>query len=88
MDVTKGRQILPADVVPKHYTITLEPNFETFKFKGKVVIDLDVVKDTSSVSLNTLELDIHSTKIVSGTGTLIRSVDGSSSLRMSCPWTN
>ncbi|CZT42721.1 probable aminopeptidase 2 [Rhynchosporium secalis] len=63
MDVTKGRQILPADVVPKHYNITLEPNFETFKFKGTVVIDLEVVKETSSVSLNTLELDIHSTKI-------------------------
>jgi len=65
MDVTKGRQILPADVVPKHYNITLEPNFETFKFKGTVVIDLDVVKETSSISLNTLELDIHNTKILS-----------------------
>ncbi|KAH6709252.1 peptidase family M1-domain-containing protein [Leptodontidium sp. MPI-SDFR-AT-0119] len=73
MDVTKGRQILPADVVPKHYNITLEPNFETFKFKGTVVIDLDVVKDTSSISLNTLELEIHSTKIVSSSGTLISS---------------
>lgn len=73
MDVTKGRQILPADVVPKHYNITLEPNFETFKFKGTVVIDLDVVKETSSISLNTLELDIHSTKILSS-GAVIRSV--------------
>jgi len=73
MDVTKGRQILPADVVPKHYNITLEPNFETFKFKGTVVIDLDVVKETSSISLNTLELDIHNTKILSS-GAVVRSV--------------
>ncbi|KAK6587385.1 hypothetical protein PZA11_000675 [Diplocarpon coronariae] len=71
LDVTKGRQILPADVVPKHYTITLEPDFETFKYKGSVSIDLDVVKDTSSISLNTLELEILSTKVISGSDTVI-----------------
>ncbi len=75
LDVTKGRQILPADVIPKHYNITLEPDFEKFTYKGSVIIDLDVVKDTSSISLNTLELDIHSTKVVSGSDTVIRLVN-------------
>lgn len=55
MDITKGREILPANVVPTHYDLTLEPNFETFKFDGTVIIDLDVVEDTTSVSLNSLE---------------------------------
>lgn len=55
VDVTKGREILPANVIPRHYNLTLEPNFETFKFKGTVIIDLDVVEDTTSFGLNTLE---------------------------------
>lgn len=71
--VTQGRQILPAHVIPRHYDLTVEPDFKTLKYDGTVVIDLDVVEDTTSVSLNTLEIDISSTKLVSGTET-IRSV--------------
>lgn len=70
MDVTMGREILPANVIPKHYDLTLEPDFVKFTFAGDVVIDLDVVEDTKSISLNTLELDIHSTKILSGSQTI------------------
>jgi len=55
VDVTKGREILPGNVIPRHYNVTLEPDFKTFKFKGTVIIDLDVVEDTTSVSLNTVE---------------------------------
>lgn len=71
--IAQGREILPANVVPKHYHLTLEPDFEKFTFEGTVLIDLDVVEDTTSVSLNTLELEIHSTKVLSGEET-IRSV--------------
>ena len=61
--VNAGRELLPADVIPRHYDLTLEPDFSKFTFEGTVVIDLDVVKDTSSVSLHTLELDVHSVKV-------------------------
>jgi aminopeptidase 2 len=64
--VTKGRQILPANVIPRHYDLTLEPDFEKLTYEGTVIIDLDVAENSTSISLNTLELDIHSTKIVSG----------------------
>jgi aminopeptidase 2 len=70
MDVTKGREILPANVIPKHYDLTLEPNFNTLTYEGTVIIDLDVAEDSMSISLNTLELDIHSTKILSGSTTV------------------
>jgi aminopeptidase 2 len=70
MDVTMGREILPANVIPKHYDLTLEPDFVKFTFAGDVIIDLDVVEDTKSISLNTLDLDIHSTKILSGSQTI------------------
>lgn len=74
LDVTKGREILPANVIPKHYDLTLEPDFEKSTYEGTVVIDLDVVEDSTSVSLNTLDLEIHSTSISSGS-TTIRSVN-------------
>jgi len=63
--VNTGRELLPANVVPRHYDITLEPDFEKLTFDGTVVIDLDCVEDSNSVSLNTRELDLHSFKITS-----------------------
>lgn len=66
MDVTKGREILPANVIPRHYNLTLEPDFEKLTYEGTVIIDLDVVENTTSISLNTLELDIHSTRVLAG----------------------
>lgn len=60
-----GRELLPANVVPKHYDLTLEPNFTNFTFDGTVVVDLDVAEDSKSISLHTLELDIHSAKVSS-----------------------
>lgn len=39
VDVSKGREILPTNVKPLHYDLTLEPNFETFKYEGTVVIE-------------------------------------------------
>jgi aminopeptidase 2 len=60
---TQGRVVLPTDLVPEHYAVTLEVDFEKFTFDGKVVIDLQVAQDTSSISLNTLDLIIHSTTV-------------------------
>lgn len=68
--MSHGREILPGNVVPKHYDLTLEPDFTKLTYEGKVIIDLDVAEDTTSISLNTLELEIHCTKVVSG-GTTI-----------------
>lgn len=62
----QGRELLPANVIPRHYNVTLEPDFKKLTFDGTVVIDLDVVEDSKSISLHTLELDIHSSKITSG----------------------
>ena len=73
VDVTMGRQILPANVVPRHYDLTLEPDFEKLTYDGTVIVDLDGAEASTSISINTLELDIHSTKITSGSQT-IRSV--------------
>lgn len=39
MDITKGREILPTNVVPVHYDLTLEPDFEKFTYEGSVTIE-------------------------------------------------
>ena len=61
--VPQGRVILPDDVVPKHYDVQLEVDFKKFTFDGTVVIDLECVKDTTSISLNTVDIEIHSTEV-------------------------
>jgi aminopeptidase 2 len=60
-----ARELLPNNVVAKHYDICLEPDFEKLTFDGTVGIDLDVAEESSSVSLHSLEIDIHSVKISS-----------------------
>lgn len=66
-----GRELLPTNVVPKHYDLTLEVDFAKFTFDGTVVIDVDVAEDSKSISLHTVELDIHSAKI-SADGQVVR----------------
>ncbi|KAK5090676.1 Aminopeptidase 2 mitochondrial [Lithohypha guttulata] len=60
---TQGRVVLPTNVVPRHYDVTLEPDFDKFTFEGTVIIDLDVAQDSSSISLNTNEIEIHTTTV-------------------------
>ncbi|KAK3715670.1 Aminopeptidase 2 mitochondrial [Vermiconidia calcicola] len=73
MDISKGREVLPKNVKPLHYDLTLEPNFETFKYEGEVTIDLDVMEDTTSITLNTIDIDIQETKVTSGSSTIASS---------------
>ncbi|KAL5333550.1 peptidase family M1-domain-containing protein [Aspergillus crustosus] len=70
--IVPGREVLPTNVKPTHYDLTLEPNFETFKYDGTVVIDLQVVEDTNFISLNSTEIDIH-TASVSSQGSVVSS---------------
>ena len=58
-----SRVILPADVVPKHYDLQLDVDFDKYKFAGVVDIELDCVKDTDSISLNTVDINIHTTEV-------------------------
>ena len=38
-DVAAHREVLPKNVKPLHYDLTLEPNFEKFTYDGTVVIE-------------------------------------------------
>ncbi|KAI0018365.1 peptidase family M1-domain-containing protein [Xylariomycetidae sp. FL0641] len=65
-DPNQGRELLPTNVIPTHYDVTLEPDFKKFTFEGKLLVDFDVREETRSISLHTLEIDIHSAHIKSG----------------------
>ena len=36
---TNAREVLPTNVKPMHYDLTLEPNFDNFTFEGTVIIE-------------------------------------------------
>lgn len=57
------REILPTNVKPLHYDLTLEPLFDSFTFNGEVSIDLHVNERSDFVTLNSLEIDIKEAKI-------------------------
>ena len=39
VDISKAREVLPTNVKPLHYDLTLEPNFKDFTYEGTVVIE-------------------------------------------------
>ncbi len=52
--------VLPKQVVPTHYRITLAPNLTDFTFAGDVSISLEVRSPSKSVTMNAAELEIIS----------------------------
>ena len=54
------RVLLPADVYPTRYDITLKPDLERFTFDGSETIDIEVKSATRRVVLHAAELEIHS----------------------------
>lgn len=55
--------LLPTNIRPNHYTIELEPNFETDTFTGSVTIDFTVVTATRNIVFHKRELEIASDSI-------------------------
>ena len=59
------REILPSNVIPRHYKLSLTPDFSTFKFAGNVKVELDVAESTKSIVLNAVDLELHSATVTS-----------------------
>ncbi|OJT12746.1 Aminopeptidase 1 [Trametes pubescens] len=54
---------LPADVIPKHYDLTVWTDLVNTKFEGVVHITVDVKKQTNKITLNVLDLEIGDVSI-------------------------
>ena len=59
---------LQQTVVPSHYKLHLKPDLEMGNFTGEVEIDISILKDTSFIELNSLELEIIESSIGSNLG--------------------
>jgi puromycin-sensitive aminopeptidase len=61
---------LPRTALPRRYEIRLEPDLEAFTFDGEVTIELDIVEDSDSITLNALEIDIDQAILTDPDGAL------------------
>ncbi|HWG21481.1 MAG TPA: M1 family metallopeptidase [Terracidiphilus sp.] len=59
-------QRLPQTIRPEHYALTLAPDLKAASFTGVEQIALDVKEPTSSVTLNSLEIEYQSVTIRAG----------------------
>ena len=59
---------LPRTAIPRHYSLQVTPDAARLRFTGQVAIDLDVVKPTSSLTLNAKELTLGDVTIRSAGG--------------------
>ena len=54
---------LPTNVRPTNYTLTLEPDLDSFTFRGSETIDIEVSEPTTSIVLNSAEIEIQSASV-------------------------
>ena len=59
-------QRLPDTAAPDHYQVTLAPNFENDSFTGEETIQIRVLKPTSNIVLNSLDIEFQEATITSG----------------------
>lgn len=54
---------LPRNVVPTHYDLELSPDLESFTFDGRVTVAVEVREPTTSIVLNSAEIEIDKATI-------------------------
>ena len=65
---TSNAVLLPTNVKPAKYDITLEPDFSTFTFAGSETVQIEVLSPTTAITLNSIEIDIHSCAVTPAGG--------------------
>ncbi|KAL0482094.1 puromycin-sensitive aminopeptidase [Acrasis kona] len=60
------RVILPTNVKPIKYHLTLEPDLDNFTFRGEERVELQVNADSNTITLNANELEIQSAQVTQG----------------------
>ena len=65
---TSGAVTLPTNVRPTSYRLTLQPDLDAVTVLGEETVDIEVVESTSSISLNSAELEVQSCRLVLSDG--------------------
>ncbi len=67
--------VLPSNVKPTKYRMTLQPNLASFTFKGEQTVDIEIVEPTARIKLNAAELEISRVSLVrNGSATVAHSI--------------
>ena len=56
--------VLPANVRPRHYQITLQPDLDKFTFDGLELIEIEIAETTSDIVLNADEMRVHTATLI------------------------
>jgi aminopeptidase N len=59
-------QRLPQIAVPENYQLTFTPDFDKNNFAGEEVIEIQVLKPTSQIVLNSADIEIGSASVITG----------------------
>ena len=59
---------LPKSVVPRHYDVLVRPDFGSFRFSGRVVVDVEVRQPVDRITLHSLGLKITRAQVVHSRG--------------------
>ena len=60
---TSEATILPGNVRPDRYELTLTPDFDTFTFNGEETVSVELLEPTATVVLNSAEIAIQSSSL-------------------------
>ena len=66
-----SRVTLPTNVRPTRYRLILEPDLESFTFRGEEAVDIEVVEASSEITLNSSDIDILSSKLTVEGGSVL-----------------
>ena len=69
--------MLPKDVRPVLYDLTLTPDLDSFTFAGEETVDIEVLEATSSVTLNSAEIEVASCRVTTADGAELTPADTS-----------
>src|SRR5215469_7513448 len=64
--IAAAAQRLPSDVVPQDYRLTFTPDLASATFTGDEVIQVNLQKPTTAITLNSAEIEFHKTTITQG----------------------
>jgi len=72
--IIASAQRLPETVVPDNYTISLAPDFTRDRFTGEETIHVRILKPTTTITLNSLEIDFSECSVTSAGSTQLAKV--------------
>ncbi|MGA2479725.1 MAG: M1 family metallopeptidase, partial [Spirochaetia bacterium] len=76
---------LPKSVVPRHYDIVIRPDFNTFRFSGRVDVDIEMREPVDRITVHSLGLKITRAQVVDAHGVRHEAVTKRSKVRFVDP---